>query len=695
MKYLRTPRIALLMLFVLGCGPRVPVGVQEPEVGPGGKKPVRIAGEPGRVTIQKPKDAPAHIFTPHSHPPRHQYAAPKQPDLRSLPRLKMRYDKCFVPKKRKRVSSQIATGKRSGYSVKTRKKSRGSLRRKKAEAPSFGLGEASPPAPASVAPGKKGAPKAESAPPQPVVSAPQPAADMAMAEEAEAPRKDRGAAQEKKLRIADDEDAVEIASHEIAPSEYEDWGAAIYLSNDDTMSLSSAQRVIYAIDHFLPLPASHIRPHELLNYFSFQTEAVGLGNDFSVLADLKEDTREQGIYSLGLSVNGRPVDRGSRRNAALTLVIDRSGSMQEEGRMDYLKRGLNRMIDELKTGDMVHMVVFDHEVCTPIENYVVGRDDPGKLARVIKALQPKGSTDLHLGLSKGYDIADRAYQKDYSNRVVMVTDALTNRGVTDSRMIAMISKYYDSRRIRLSGVGVGRSFNDALLDRLTEKGKGAYVFLGSEAEVDAVFGSHFVSLIETTANDVHFRLHLPPSLRMNVFYGEESSTTKQDVQEIHYFAGTSQLFLSDLMARGSVLRPEDWVMLSIEYSDPDSNEALVEEYAFNLGEIQGQVKNVQKARVIMAWVDMLALMAERPVPSRYSNAGPSGWEDPDGWQKCQDGREELGRLSKEVVDDPEIQRVMQLWQKYCSRYERPRHPVKREVVPQDKSWPGAKQTIPR
>src|SRR5690606_6778393 len=131
---------------------------------------------------------------------------------------------------------------------------------------------------------------------------------------------------------------------------------------------------------------------------------------------------------------------------------------------------------------------------------------------------------LHAGLTRGYELADRAYQPQYTNRVLLVTDALANRGDTDPRTLAMVSDWYDSRRIRLSGIGVGKDFNDALLDRLTEKGRGAYVFLGTEAEVEAVFGDRFVSLIETTANDVHFRLHLPPSLRMQVFHGEEAST---------------------------------------------------------------------------------------------------------------------------------------------------------------------------
>src|SRR5690606_37286877 len=125
------------------------------------------------------------------------------------------------------------------------------------------------------------------------------------------------------------------------------------------------------------------------------------------------------------------------------------------------------------------------------------------------------STNLHDGLVRGYEVANQAYQPTYTNRVVLITDALTNTGVTDQSLISVVGKHYDARRIRLSGVGVGSEFNDALLDELTERGRGAYVFLGSEAEVDAVFGSRFTSLIETIANDVHFKLSLPPSLAMN------------------------------------------------------------------------------------------------------------------------------------------------------------------------------------
>lgn len=468
--------------------------------------------------------------------------------------------------------------------------------------------------------------------------------------------------------------------------QFTDWGRSTYLSNDDSMSLSSAQRVIYAIDRFLPLPIEHIRPHELLNYFSFATAPVAETDDFSVAAEIASDPDKPGIYNLALAVAGRPLDRESRRNAALTFVIDRSGSMSDEGRMEYLKQGLRRMLEELKTGDMVHLVLFDDQVCTPIENFVVGRDPRRMLEAAIEKIQPRGSTDVNLGLQTGYAIADRTFVPQAGNRVVLITDAIANTGVTDEESIALIGRHYDSRRIRLSGIGVGSDFNDSLLDKLTERGHGAYMFLGSPAEVDAVFGNRFVSLIENVADDVHFQLHLPPSLRMNVFYGEESSSVKEDVQAIHYFANTSQLFLSDLMARGGTLRPQDSVMLTVEYADPETGDAMVEEFAFPLGDIAKSGRNVAKGRMLIGFIDGLAAMATRPLPDAWS-ASRESWSDPDAFGMCQDGRVELQRRSASIGDDAEVVRVMGLWDRYCTRFSRPNGAVRRASPEQ--GWPAA------
>ncbi len=451
------------------------------------------------------------------------------------------------------------------------------------------------------------------------------------------------------------------------PAPEEGWGAATYLSNDDTMSLSSAQRVLFAIDEHLPLPPQHVRPHELLNYFSFATDPVSPEHDFSVRAELAPSSRDPGMVSLGLAIASRPMGREGRRNASLTLVIDRSGSMRAEGRMEYLKRGLLRMARELKDGDIVHVVTFDQRVCNPLRNFVVGRDPLSALTQTIHAIKPSGSTNMHAGLNQGYQLADATYQAGYTNRVIVVTDALANKGVTDARTMAMVSDWYDARRIRLSGIGVGREFNDALLDRLTEKGRGAYVFLGSEAEVDAVFGSHFTSLIETAANDVHFRLHLPPTLRMEQFHGEESSTVKADVQAVHFFADTSQLMLADLQPWEGAVRPQDDIMLEIEYQDPETGELRTEDHVFNLGEIGERDDNVRKGELVMHFVEGISRQAQRGAPAGWKPR-PGSWLDAAALEDCGQTRAELRQMAA-GSRDPEVGRVLSLWDGYCARFE--------------------------
>jgi Ca-activated chloride channel family protein len=530
---------------------------------------------------------------------------------------------------------------------------------------------------------------AEAAPagPPAAAAAPMPATSQA-------PQAKRAEARAKKDAPADDRE-LEAAFERLPNSEprseraYHDFGASIYLSNDDTMSLSSAQRVLFAIDKYLPIPSEHVRPHELLNYFSFDTAPESADNDFSVLAGIEPKPGEPGVYTLGLSVSGRELGKEDRRNTALTFVVDRSGSMSDEGRMDYLKRGLLRMTHELKRGDLVNLVLFDHEACSSLENFAVGRDSPSVLTGEIQKLAPRGSTDVDSGLRLGYELADRGFQPTHSNRVVLITDALANTGVTDPGTIAMISSYYDKRRIRLSGVGVGTEFNDELLDRLTERGKGAYVFLGSPSEVDAVFGSRFVSLIETTANDVHFKLHLPESLRMNVFYGEESSTVKEDVQAIHYFAGTSQLFLSDLVSKTPELATQDSLMLSVEYENPETGQKQFEEFAFNLGQISGATKLVKKGRLVMSFIDGLADTLKSSPERRDYREG--GWLDASAANQCERGRASLAEQARPLAGDAEVSRVVSLWERYCSRYEAVRAPIRRTPPRGNDVWPSAQR----
>jgi Ca-activated chloride channel family protein len=531
---------------------------------------------------------------------------------------------------------------------------------------SFPRGKAAPqyaPPPASPAPMKSGAseasrslaaPLAESAPPPPVgalFDKKEAVADYGRRDESEGP----GDAKDK----LDLHQAGKKVGSEIRRA------SELYLSNDDSMSLASAQRLIYAIDNFLPIYRDEIRPHELLNFFHFKTAPLASGSSFSV--KMEAAPREKG-ETLAISVQGKKLSLEQRRPAVLTFVVDKSGSMAAQGKMEYLKEGLKILRSQLKPGDVVNVVEFDHEVCNAMEGMLVGRDDWKGYETTVDELAPRGSTNLHEGLVEGYKLAEKFHDPRKINRVILVTDAIANTGELSPELMASIGKYYDTKKIALSGIGVGLEFNDELLDTLTDKGKGAYLFLGMKEALPRVFGSEFTSLLETVARDVRFKATFPKGLHLDVFYGEEVSTDREKIQPIHYFANTAQLFLLDLLGRAE---EGGKLGLQIEYSDPVTDEAKVENFSVAFDELKGaSQQNIAKARRIMAFAQLLeetALPGARPMSGwnqRYTTAGVS---DSEAKGKCAKTLAEMKGLNA-IYSDKESQEVSDLANKYCARF---------------------------
>ena len=380
-----------------------------------------------------------------------------------------------------------------------------------------------------------------------------------------------------------------------------DFGATTWLSNDDSMSLAGAQRMLFAMEQKIKLSISEVRPHELLNYFSFDALAPQGDSLFSVTGAASE----VGADSLALSLAVKGTD-AVRAPVDLTMVLDRSGSMSSEGRMSYTKRGLRLLVDQLREGDRLDIVLFDNDVCSPVTGWVAGRDDPAIISNVVQQLRPRGSTNLDAGLREGYRIANTRSARGRSQRVMLLTDAFLNTGNVNSALVSEVAKQFDKKGIRLTGVGVGRNFNDKMLNVLTEKGKGAYVYLGSEAVVDRLFGAGFDALIHTIAHDVRFELSLPKSLALERFYGEESSADPEAVQPIHYYAGTTQLFLQDLK-KSQRARKHDKIGLAIHYTDAVNGRSRVERHSFTIGSLlRANARNTRKAQALMAWADMFA-----------------------------------------------------------------------------------------
>ncbi|MFH0519536.1 von Willebrand factor type A domain-containing protein [Streptomyces sp. M41] len=275
----------------------------------------------------------------------------------------------------------------------------------------------------------------------------------------------------------------------------------------DTASYGYARRTL--AEGRLPEPST-VRPEEFVNSFRQDYERPD-GNGFTVTVDGARTARDDwSLVRVGLAT--RPAeDPDERPPAALTFVIDISGSMAEPGRLDLAKKSLGVMTDRLRDDDSVALVTFSDEAETvqPMTRLDGNRDE---IHDAIDGLEPTDSTNLGAGVETGYETAVEGLREGATNRVVLVSDALANTGDTDAD--AILERIASERRehgITLFGVGVGSDYGDALMERLADKGDGHTTYVSTSEEAHRTFCEELPRNIDLTARDAKAQIAFDPA----------------------------------------------------------------------------------------------------------------------------------------------------------------------------------------
>ncbi|MFF7866138.1 VWA domain-containing protein [Streptomyces qaidamensis] len=274
----------------------------------------------------------------------------------------------------------------------------------------------------------------------------------------------------------------------------------------DTASYDYARRSL--ADGRLPDPST-VRPEEFVNSFRQNYERPD-GDGFSVTVDgARTDDEDWSLVRVGLAT--RTAERGGERPpAALTFVIDVSGSMDEPGRLDLAKESLSVMTDRLRDDDSVALVTFSDEAETvlPMTRLDGNRDE---IQDAVSDLDTQDSTNLGAGVETGYETAVEGLREGATNRVVLISDALANTGDTDAdSILERISGERREHGITLFGVGVGSDYGDALMERLADKGDGHTVYVSDEDEARKVFSEQLPRNVDLTARDAKAQVAFDP-----------------------------------------------------------------------------------------------------------------------------------------------------------------------------------------
>lgn len=229
-----------------------------------------------------------------------------------------------------------------------------------------------------------------------------------------------------------------------------------------------------------------------------------------------------GKVYLRLAVAASETHRTARRPVNLCVVLDRSGSMSEESKIQYARAALHALVDQLHRDDIFSLVVYDDAVDVLRPAARVGRDKHA-IRTLVDEITPRGWTNLGGGMTEGFRQVEKNTGRKYVNRVILLSDGLANQGLTDPHRLQSIARRQRDRAISLSTIGVGLDYNENLMVGLSEQGGGNYYFLESSRNLASVLQGEFDRMGDVVAQNVTLELELGRGVRLLDAIGYEHS----------------------------------------------------------------------------------------------------------------------------------------------------------------------------
>ncbi|MDP1563628.1 MAG: VWA domain-containing protein [Pirellulaceae bacterium] len=367
----------------------------------------------------------------------------------------------------------------------------------------------------------------------------------------------------------------------------------------------------------LMLRGSQFRVEEFVNYHRHELPQPSDGK--AIALDVCWDRSGNGnlIFQIGLATASQRGSELKIRPLNLVLVIDCSGSMSGN-RIDNVKQGIRSFVERLRPEDLVTIVTYESTPRVALE--AACKTDVAKIDRVIRELRAGGSTNLHAGLMLGYQQAEKHFDSERTNRVILLTDGIANTGVIAPAEIAADSKKFNEKNIDLSTIGLGHDLDQDLLRGLSDAGRGLLHFIGDDEDIAKVFVREIDSLLSSAAREVQVDVRIDTKSEKVRFFGYQPKTTKKK----HLFAlddlnhDATQVIVGEILD-SEASKPRN-ISVKLTYIDEVTGESVTQKQELELGRSPSSVvqsadlqKNFRIARLATGLKEFAELI-EREKP---------------------------------------------------------------------------------
>jgi Ca-activated chloride channel homolog len=203
-----------------------------------------------------------------------------------------------------------------------------------------------------------------------------------------------------------------------------------------------------------------------------------------------------------------------RRPLDMVVVLDRSGSMAEAGKITNARESILGLLSRLTDADRFALVSYSDQVQRHSGLLPMTPGNRTMLEGVVQGIQPNGATNLGAGLQEGVQLLTEAVKSGRISRLLLISDGLANRGVTDPAVLGRLASVAAERGFAVSSIGVGLDFNEHLMTTIADKGTGNYYFMESAAAFAQVLEKEFRTSKTVAAASVEVHVPLSPGVSL-------------------------------------------------------------------------------------------------------------------------------------------------------------------------------------
>jgi Ca-activated chloride channel homolog len=222
-------------------------------------------------------------------------------------------------------------------------------------------------------------------------------------------------------------------------------------------------------------------------------------NDFGLSLLTYREPGKDGYFLLILSPKDNILEREIVAKD-IVFVLDTSGSMADEGKMEKARSALLFGIRNLRETDRFNVINFAGEEHL-MESGLIAADASGKKRgeEFVKKLTPTGGTNINDALRaslKQFDSSDRA------KLLVFMTDGLPTVGETIIEKIIQNAKEIKVENLRLFSFGVGYDVNTQLLDKIAAENSGTAEYIEPKEDLEIKASNFFAKVNSPVLTDI-------------------------------------------------------------------------------------------------------------------------------------------------------------------------------------------------